>query len=612
MTYRRVLPRLLIIDDLFGRTHPDHLNRERANLCAQYLLRDVTGDEGGKGLPQQINDPTAEVVFCRGQKPRCSVVGDTVENDLEGTLSVIQEGWDRRLPETPCWAMVLLDLHFYTGRVTATSDARTRGMPEGRSSDNDPRSFFGLKLLETIKERFKDLPVVILSSKPRQDVSEDFTKKGAVGFLPRSDEQSPERLIEYIRKYGLIPDDSGKIVGYSKPLLLVLQKGRMTAMHRHNILIQGERGTGKELLARYIHEQTATSQSGPFIEVDSGALSPELYASELFGHKRGAFTGADRDRVGRIQQADGGELFLDEIGNMPPEVQMGLLRVTEQGVVTPLGSQERKKVNVRFITATNEDMEEKAASGRFKQDLFDRLKDGGTLQLVPLRERLEDLDLLVMHLVRDAEQAFPRALRREVHPDSIELLRSYDWPGNIRELRSCIYDAVFSYPDVEYLQPTHLHFGGGARRLDPRGKTTEAPGKESGPGGKLALSLGSLIEGMQEVLLEQVNSEELTGKLPQLQEAYARLFLQLLRSAILATNKRTALDNPQAKLSYHPAMKLLTGDNNLSATDAIRTIKRQLKLFPEAEAVITNDPVLSKALNKLLFPLPPQDDQIEG
>jgi DNA-binding NtrC family response regulator len=600
MSGTRTLPRLLIVDDLFGRTLPDRLNRERANLCAQYLLRDVTGDETGKGVEQQIDSPVADAVFCRGQAPVCGAVGDTIENDLEGTLDIIRRGWEGPFVEGPPWAILLLDLHFHTGRITTASDARTSGMPEGRPGDNDLNNFFGLRLLEAVKGRFKDLPVVILSSKPRQDVSEDFTKKGAVGFLPRSDEQSPELLKEYIRRYGLIPDDAGVIVGHSRPLLLALQQARLAALHRRNILIQGERGTGKELLARYVHGQSVASQSRPFVEVDSGALSPELYASELFGHKRGAFTGADRDRVGRIQQADGGDMFLDEIGNMTHEVQMGLLRVTEQGVVTPLGSQEKKKVDVRFITATNEDMEEKAASGRFKQDLFDRLKDGGTLRLPPLRERLEDIGLLVTRLVREAEQALPRAMKRQIHPDSVEHLRSYDWPGNIRELRSCIYNAVLNFPDVEYLQPHHLHFGRaeGPSQSIPR----PVPGAEivSHAASVVTHSIGTLIEAMKDIRLDEVNSEELAGKLPQLQAAYAHLFLQLLRSAILASNKRTALDNPGAKLSYHPAVKLLTGNSHISATDAIRTIKRQLKLLPEFESLVMNDPVLGKALNKLL------------
>lgn len=599
MSGARTLPRLLIVDDLFGRTLPDRPNRERANLCAQYLLRDVTGDEAGKGAAQQIDSPVAEAVFYRGQSPMCGVVGDTVENDLEGTLDVIQRGWEGPFGDALPWAMLLLDLHFHTGRITVSSDARISGMPEGRPGDNDTNNFFGLRLLGAVKERVNDLPVVILSSKPRQDVSEDFTKKGAVGFLPRSDEQSPELLKEYIRKYGLIPDDAGITVGYSRPLLLTLQQARLAALHRRNILILGERGTGKELLARYIHGQSVAGQPRPFVEVDSGALSPELYASELFGHKRGAFTGADRDRVGRIQQADGGDLFLDEIGNMPHEVQVGLLRVTEQGVVNPLGSHERKKVDVRFITATNEDMEEQAASGRFKQDLFDRLKDGGILRLPPLRERLEDLGLLVTRLVREAERALPEAMKRQIPPDSLEHLRAYDWPGNIRELRSCIYNAVLSFPDVEYLQPRHLHFGRGGGRPHSTPRAAHEAERATSAGG-ITHSIGNLIEAMKEARLDEMSSEELAGKLPQLQAAYAHLFLQLLRSAVLVSNKRTALDNPEAKLSYHPAVKLLTGDSHLSATDAIRTIKRQLKLLPGFESLVMNDPVLGKALGKLL------------
>src|ERR1044071_2712056 len=145
------IPRILIIDDLFGRTHADHRNEERANLCGQYLIEDVTGDEIGKGQIQRIKKPIAQAVFCRGQKPRCSTVGDYVENDIEGTLEIIQDGWEEWRPERPRWAMVLLDLCFYTGRVTSESNQVALGMPEGRPGDDDPTQYFGLVLLKAIR-----------------------------------------------------------------------------------------------------------------------------------------------------------------------------------------------------------------------------------------------------------------------------------------------------------------------------------------------------------------------------------------------------------------------------------------------------------------------------
>ena len=285
------LPRLLIIDDLFGRTLSDRRNEERSNLCGQYLIEDVTGDEIGKGSFQRIKKPVAQAVFYRGQAPLCSTVGDTVENDLEGTLRYIQAGWDDAQGVHARWAMVLLDLCFYTGKVTPESNRKASGMPEGRLDDDDPRQYFGLDLLKAIHARFPDLPVVILSSKPREQVSREFSQLGALAFLPRGIENGVNLLRDYIWRHGLIPDESGEIVGHSKALLMTLRAARRAASDRRNILIRGERGTGKELLARYIHRHSVQQQEQhPLVTVDSGALSPQLYGSELFGHKRGAFT----------------------------------------------------------------------------------------------------------------------------------------------------------------------------------------------------------------------------------------------------------------------------------------------------------------------------------
>ncbi len=587
------LPRLLIVDDLFGRTHPDRLNRERANLCGQFLIEDVTGDETAKGSAQRIRNPIAQAVFFRGQTPVTSVVGNTVENDLEATMRVVRDGWLEWRPERPRWAMILLDLCFYTGRVTEESNRRTLGMPEGRLGDDDPKRFFGLQILGAIVNEFPDLPVVILSSKSRQEVSREFTQRGAL-FLARSDEHSPERLREYIWQHGLIPDDSGEIVGNSKPLLLALRAARRAAADRRNVLIRGERGTGKELLARYIHRQSGASQNQSYVVVDSGTLSPQLYASELFGHRRGAFTGADRDHQGRILQANGGDLFLDEIGNMPPDVQMGLLRVLEQREVTPLGAREGQKVDVRFLSATNEDLEGRAATGGFRQDLLDRLRQGGTVFLRPLRERLEDLELLVERLVREAERAKPSAMRRQIEPEALELLRSYDWPGNIRELQNCLYKAVSDSPDVEHLFPVHLHFGSSGEASVPRKPERGDLRIESAQHGLTVQDLDALVGVLREFPFEGVKPTDLVGRLPILQESLARFVAGLLKAALLATSRPTP-DHPEGAILIHPAIKLLTGDKTLSASKAADIIKRLLSLSPEAEQLRIHDSVLQQA-----------------
>jgi DNA-binding NtrC family response regulator len=591
------LPRLLIIDDLFGRVLSDRRNRERAYLCGQYLIEDVTGDEAALGPAQRINDPIAQAIFHRGQTPARAALGDVVENDLDGVLRLIRKGWDSWSPEQPRWALVLLDLCFYTGRVTSESHGRTPGMPEGRSRDDEPAGFFGLRLLEAIHEGFPDLPVAILSSKSRREVSREFASYGAVGFLPRSEPDSPELLKEYIWRHGLIPDLSNEIVGHSLPLLLALRAARRAASERRNILIRGERGTGKELMARYIHRQSLAVQSRPYVVVDSGALSPTLYGSELFGHKRGGFTGADRDRVGRIVQASGGDLFLDEIANMPTDVQIGLLRVIEHSMVTPIGAAQPQSVDVRFLSATNEDLEAKAVSGGFRQDLLDRLREGGTIFLSPLRERLEDLDELVTRFVLEAEEAKPGAMARTIEPEAFEVLRAHDWPGNVRELRTCLYGAVSSYPDVEHMVRVHLRLGAGkAISLIGNSSPSSYP---TVPVTQALGSLDSLITAIVGFPVEDIDAADWSGKFPELQEACALLFARLLKAALKVTRKPTP-DYPLGQLRIHPAIKLLTGDKQITASKAADIIKRLLGSYHHAVASLDEDGTLAEAYEKAL------------
>jgi DNA-binding NtrC family response regulator len=168
----------------------------------------------------------------------------------------------------------------------------------------------------------------------------------------------------------LLEDDTGTIVGRSLPLLLALRAARRAAADRRNVLIRGERGTGKELFARYLHQQSGPGENAaPYAVVNTPAISPELFASELFGHVRGAFTSAFEERTGRITEADGGDLFLDEIANMPAAVQTGALRVLECRQVSPVGGTSSRHVDVRFLSATNEDLEARAASGTFPRRL---------------------------------------------------------------------------------------------------------------------------------------------------------------------------------------------------------------------------------------------------
>lgn len=598
MSEQNHLPKILIVDDLFGRTHPEGRNEERANLCGQYLLKDVTGDEQVKASGQKIKKPIAEAVFFRGQSPTCSIVGDTVENNLEHTLQIIREGWDVEGTDKPRWAMILLDLCFYTGRVTKESDAKASGMPEGRVGDDSPDEYFGLQILRKIREEFPEIPIVILSSKSRDEVSQEFSQLGAMGFLPRADANSPEMLSEYLWRHGLIQDEQGEIVGQSKALLLALRAARRAAIGKRNILVRGERGTGKELIARYIHRQ-ADSQQAPFIEVNSSALTPELFASELFGIGAGVATGVTK-RLGLIKEADGGDLFLDEIKDMPSTVQAGILRVLEERKMIPVGASTPIVVDVRFLSATNIDIEGLAVKGGFRSDLLDRLREGGTIVLPALRDRKEDIPLLIERFVREAESTHPSAVRRQIDPETIEKLCGYDWPGNIRELKSCLFKAVNDHPDVEHLVPIHIAIPDEATAQEIEPGQEETLVSQVQPDFQInAVTISQLMQVLATASIDTGRPEEITGKLPELQHAYAEFIARYFRNALEVTRRPTP-DNPQGKIQIHPAVKLIMGDSRLTASKAADIVKKIHGISKEAAELWDSDPVLRAAYETAL------------
>ncbi len=586
------LPRILVIDDMFGRQVPGYPNRERANLCGMYDLRDITGDETAPS-EEEVVKPIADAVFFRGQHPLRAGVGDIVENDLEETVSFVRQGWDTASSSRPAWALVLLDLCFYTGAVTPASNEAFAGMPEGRSGDDDARRYFGLTLLERLREEFPELPVVILSSKQREDVSRSFTTRGALGFISRTDSAGPARLREYLWRHGLMPDPSGEIVGTSLALLLALRAARRAAGDRRNVLIRGERGTGKEILAQYLSRCIEPgAERRPFVVVDSGALAPSLWASELFGHMRGAFTGADRDRQGRIIQADRGDLFLDEIGNMPADVQTGLLRVIETHHVVPLGASSGREIDVRFISATNEDIERRAAlSAGFRADLLDRLVSGGTIWLPPLRERPSDIPLLVERFVREAEAGRKNAMARQVAPEALVLLSLHDWPGNVRELRTAIFDAVSANPDVEHLVAGHLRIrkdGAGGRYDSPTAEVSRMSAPVVVPGAADRLTSGDDAAARPGWLLTRGReSGDLNGSFDRLVARFHEQLADMVEACLAAY-----CDPRTGRVNYSGAFRLAVPSADRSANVAADA-KRWFR-------------ILFKGKNGLIGPLPPE------
>ncbi len=226
-----------------------------------------------------------------------------------------------------------------------------------------------------------------------------------------------------------------RLVGDSPPMKRVLSLIQQVAPTDSTVLLTGESGTGKELVARAIHFSSPRHEAR-FVAVNCGAIAPNLIASELFGHVRGAFTGAHADHRGLIQEADGGTLFLDEVSNLPPDLQATLLRVIEGGDVRPVGSPDAVKVNVRYVAASNRDLGALVAEGKFREDLFYRF-NVFPIRLPPLRERREDIVPLASHFLAHFSARMHKRVE-DFTPEALRMLEQYDWPGNVRELSNVV------------------------------------------------------------------------------------------------------------------------------------------------------------------------------
>lgn len=254
----------------------------------------------------------------------------------------------------------------------------------------------------------------------------------------------PAQEIEHVD--GLLPIRFG-LVGDSPGMLEVYRKIELYAESDAAVLITGETGTGKELVARALHEQGGR-RSRPFVAVNCSAVSAELLESELFGHEKGAFTGALREHRGRFERAHGGTIFLDEVGDMPIRAQAKLLRVLETGLIERVGAEREVAVDVRVVCATNVPLEAAVGDGRFRSDLYHRIAVL-RVHLPPLRKRLEDLSLLVGHFLQQLRSRYGRSVER-LTPDAMTLLSSYLWPGNVRELRN-VLERVFVETQAEVI-----------------------------------------------------------------------------------------------------------------------------------------------------------------
>ena len=312
------------------------------------------------------------------------------------------------------------------------------------------RGMDGLTALKAIKEYNPAVPVVIMTAFSAVESAVDALKSGACDYLvkpldfdvlrltlERAMEHSALKVENCTLRQQLSRNTSvaQSIVGTSPPIRTLLDMIATVAPAEANVLITGKSGTGKELVARALHQGSGRCD-GPLVTVNCAALSEGLLESELFGHERGAFTGADKRRNGRFMQAHGGTLFLDEIGEMPLSMQARLLRAIQQREIQRVGSDEPLTVDVRLVAATNRDLREEVAGGRFREDLFYRLFVV-VIRIPPLRERPEDIPLLIQHFLQQSAKENNRTIEA-ITPDALHVLSAYPWPGNVRELRNAI------------------------------------------------------------------------------------------------------------------------------------------------------------------------------
>ena len=306
----------------------------------------------------------------------------------------------------------------------------------------------GMALHRQLQSRYPVLPVIMMTAHGSIPDAVEATKQGIFAFItkPVDKDELFDSLANAIDIHGVNTDEApskSNIVTRSGAMLHLLEQVKLLGPTHVNVLISGASGTGKELLAQAIHQHSQVS-NGPFVAINCGAVPGELLESELFGHKKGAFTGAVKDHQGLFQQAQGGTLFLDEIGDMPLNLQVKLLRVLQEKTIRPVGFQEEIPIEVRIVSATHKNLPEAIKNQQFREDLYYRL-NVVNLKLPPLCERREDISLLAQYFSASIAK---RMNQNEKHfaNDAMHALVRYDWPGNIRQLQNVVEQVVALTP----------------------------------------------------------------------------------------------------------------------------------------------------------------------
>lgn len=311
----------------------------------------------------------------------------------------------------------------------------------------------GIEFLQKVRELLPDQMFIVITAYASLETAIKALRAGAYDYImkPIMHEEIKQVVRNALRQKRLESENSllrreiardydfSNIIGESRALQAIVEQVKKIADTRSNVLLLGETGTGKELFARVIHHSSSRKEM-PFVPINCSAIPEHLLESELFGHVKGAFTGAVISKKGLFEEADGGTVFLDEIGDISPALQVKLLRVLEDQLIRPVGSTKAEKVDTRYITATNRNLGEAVKRGAFREDLYYRINTI-SMRIPPLRERRDDIPLLVHYYVSKYSKELGKA-GKEIDPSALDILENYDWPGNIRELQNVIERAI--------------------------------------------------------------------------------------------------------------------------------------------------------------------------
>ncbi len=533
------LPRILVVDDQFARDETERL----------VFLQGVGLNNGGPGACK--TSAWAEVALCSGQREE----GTRLVNEYAVVREAVGEG---------NWALVLLDVQFDSG------ERDVAGRPDGQPGDE----LFGLTVRQRLQGEFPGLPVVMLTSKRQEEIGETDTP-----YLSKL-RLGPHELKLALLRYGRVEaavqrallelDVSVRV--HAPATFAAFRQAFMHACVDASVLILGESGTGKEVLARYVHRISRRTDR-PFIAVNVAAIPKELVESELFGHEKGAFSGATTQRKGRFELADGGTLFLDEIGDMALDVQAKVLRVLQERKIVRVGGTGEISVDIRLVCATSRDLASRVASGEFRGDLLYRINTV-PITMPPLRERQTDIAPLARGFVENYSSRQGKE-GLSLSAEALVLLEAQPFPGNVRELEHVVERLVSAAGHHQVIGQREVLDALGPRSASPPLENmlptvivpAPVPQAGSGDGIPMLRDLAGLID---RVPVDK-DDPALRGIKPVLDAAMERLYRRLVGAAL-----ERCRDPNDRSLNRQSAMRLITGDSNLKGKGPARVVNEIL------------------------------------